>query len=80
MATASTPVSSRFKASNAAKAMNQIMRLDFDSDKEAFLEVLEDYFYGDSGESLDGVEDDFEEMELSEPAQYDQKVCVCNHN
>ena len=74
MAAASTPVSSRFKASNAAQAMNQIMRLDFDSDKEAFLEVLEDYFYGDSGETL---EDDLEETELSEHASVrSEGVCV----
>ena len=80
MAAASTPVSSRFKASNAAQAMNQIMRLDFDSDKEAFLEVLEDYFYGDMVRAWMVLRMTWRKWSCLSLLQYDQKVCVCNHN
>lgn len=46
------------------------MRLDCDSDKEALLEVLEDYFYEDMDESL---EDELEDMEISETVLEDSR-------
>jgi len=63
MASAFSSISERFKANNAAQAANQLMRIDCDSDKEALLEVLDDYFYGDVDERL---EDELEDMELSD--------------
>ncbi len=51
------------KANKVAQAANQLMKLDCDSDKEALLEVLDDYFYDNIDESL---ENELEDMELSD--------------
>ena len=59
----------KFSATDAAKAVNQLMKLD-SRDSEALLEVLEEYFHPPRGQDLDSDVDsdvDSEEDPTSSP-------------
>ena len=59
----------KFRATDAAKAVNQLMRLD-SKDSEALLEVLEEYFNPPRGQDIDSDLDsdvDSEEDPTSSP-------------
>lgn len=66
----------KFSNSEAAQALNRVIRVDNERDQEAVLEMLGDYFglpEDSDDEQLDGITDEFQDLERPPAVQMENQ-------